>query len=118
VLFYLLITAPSSTPSNVSLEGEPTSRSIHLKWDKVENEGPGCIQVEGYTVRYNSTLEGYKDIIINGNEILKHQINGLTPNTDYSIAVAAYNFAGNGTFSSPIIVKTAYEGNQCSIIVT
>jgi len=95
----------------VSLVSEPNSTSIHLKWDEVQNEGPGCIEVEGYIVRYNST-QGPTDVQLYGNKTVDYVIGNLTALTNYRIAVAAFNFAGNSSFSSSIIVQTLHEEIQ------
>jgi len=96
----------------VSLVSEPNSTSIHLKWDEVQNEGPGCIEVEGYIVRYNSTEESTTDVQIYGNKTVDYVIGNLTALTNYRIAVATFNFAGNSSFSFPIIVQTSHEEIQ------
>ena len=94
--------APSGTPREVT-RVNTTSTEITVQWREVP-----CIDrngdIIGYTVRYytisgsNITLRNYSDTVTT--------LVDLTPFTNYSIEVAAFNVNGTGPFSTLVYLRT------------
>ena len=93
--------APTTYPIlAVSLIGPD---NVTLEWSQVpcaSQNGP----ITGYTITYNT-------MSINVSSTNTHTLTGLTPDTVYSISIAAYNDGGRGPSSPPLINRTE-QGNQ------
>ena len=103
-----LSTAPSAGPASVSA-GIVTANSITVQWEEVP-----CLhrngEITGYTVVARTSGEDDVFVNIDIDDGREATISGLTPSTQYSVAVAAVNSAGTGPFIG-IIVETAGEYN-------
>ena len=101
-----LSTAPSAGPASVTT-GTVTVSSITVQWEEVP-----CLhrngEITGYTVV--GTISGVvvKSVDVDDDDGREATISGLTPNTQYSVSVAAVNSAGTGPASS-IDVETPGE---------
>ncbi|XP_036610678.1 receptor-type tyrosine-protein phosphatase F isoform X4 [Trichosurus vulpecula] len=100
---------PSAPPRKVEVESV-NSTAVHVSWKlPVSSKQHG--QIRGYQVTYvrleNSEPRGQpviKDVMLA--EAQETTIGGLTPETTYSITVAAYTTKGDGARSKPKIVTT------------
>ena len=107
-LGYLLLSpAPSDGPASVTA-GTVTANSITVQWEEVP-----CLhrngEITGYTV-VATTGEMVKsvDVDVDDDDGRETTVSGLTPNTQYSVSVAAVNSAGTGPASS-IDIETPGE---------
>ena len=78
---------------------QPTE--VSLRWREVpciHQNGP----ITGYIVRYYITFGADSGVQQNTSVTTGVVIDGLTPNTEYSLQVAAVNINGTGPFSEPI----------------
>ena len=90
------------------------STAISVQWDGLTP----CKHVNGrikwYRVQYTSESSGVvqsKDEVGRSNEAGVTLLSGLTPNTNYTIRVAAVEVIGYvGVYSSPIIARTTELG--------
>ncbi|XP_074122277.1 receptor-type tyrosine-protein phosphatase F isoform X8 [Sminthopsis crassicaudata] len=100
---------PSAPPRKVEVESV-NSTAVHVSWKlPVSSKQHG--QIRGYQVTYvrleNNEPRGQpiiKDVMLA--EAQETTIGGLTPETTYSITVAAYTTKGDGARSKPKIVTT------------
>jgi len=91
-------TTPPSTPANVTASGV-TSTSVSLSWSpSTDNVG-----VAGYRVYRGGTLAGTTTTT-------SFTDTGLTPSTQYSYTVVAYDAAGNASSPSAAISATTSGG--------
>ncbi|XP_043856427.1 receptor-type tyrosine-protein phosphatase F isoform X18 [Dromiciops gliroides] len=100
---------PSAPPRKVEVESV-NSTAVHVSW-KLPVSGKQHGQIRGYQVTYvrleNNEPRGQpiiKDVMLA--EAQETTIGGLTPETTYSITVAAYTTKGDGARSKPKIVTT------------
>ena len=82
------------------------SNPIMISWTEVE-----CIEQNGpithYIIQFGTSCDDLQTENTADNS-MNYTINGLTPNTEYIIQVAAANMHGRGPFSEPAIkVSTA-----------
>ncbi|XP_056671276.1 receptor-type tyrosine-protein phosphatase F isoform X11 [Monodelphis domestica] len=100
---------PSAPPRKVEVESV-NSTAVHVSWKlPVSSKQHG--QIRGYQVTYvrleNNEPRGQpviKDVMLA--EAQETTIGGLTPETTYSVTVAAYTTKGDGARSKPKIVTT------------
>ncbi|XP_035294821.1 receptor-type tyrosine-protein phosphatase F isoform X6 [Cricetulus griseus] len=101
---------PSGPPRKVEVE-PLNSTAVHVSWKlPVPNKQHG--QIRGYQVTYVRLENGeprgqpiIQDVMLA--EAQETTISGLTPETTYSITVAAYTTKGDGARSKPKVVTTA-----------
>ncbi|XP_038616595.1 receptor-type tyrosine-protein phosphatase F isoform X10 [Tachyglossus aculeatus] len=114
---------PSAPPRKVEVESV-NSTSIRVSW-KVPLPNKQHGQIRGYQVTYvrleNNEPRGQpviKDVMLA--EAQETSISGLTPETTYSITVAAYTTKGDGARSKPKIITTtgAVPGRPTMMIST
>ena len=108
----LLSTVPSSTVISLSA-GTVTARSITVQWEEVP-----CLhrngEITGYTVVARTSGEDERVVNVNDGNARSATVSGLTPNTEYTVSVAAVNSAGTGPATS-IVVETKgimYHGSK------
>ena len=98
--------APSAGPASV-MAGTVTANSITVQWEEVP-----CLhrngEITGYTVVARTSGEVIKSVDVDVDGGREATVSGLTPNTQYSVSVAAVNSAGTGPASS-IDVETPGE---------
>ena len=90
--------APTGAPEGLT-HTLVDNTSITAMWDTVpcpHQRGP----ITGYKLFYSDGTDNVTVEIHGGNHRL-HNINGLTPSTTYTIAVAAVNNGGTGPYSDP-----------------
>ncbi|XP_074122275.1 receptor-type tyrosine-protein phosphatase F isoform X6 [Sminthopsis crassicaudata] len=114
---------PSAPPRKVEVESV-NSTAVHVSWKlPVSSKQHG--QIRGYQVTYvrleNNEPRGQpiiKDVMLA--EAQETTIGGLTPETTYSITVAAYTTKGDGARSKPKIVTTtgAVPGRPTMMVST
>ena len=64
--------------------------------------------IEGFYVSYkpyDSLQDFTKDPVI-GNNMREHMISGLSPDSEYSIKIQAFNAAGESDFSNSVVKRT------------
>ena len=86
---------------------------ITVVWDTVpcsHQNGP----ITGYKLVYNDTSGNNVSVDILGNNHRLYNIQGLTPSTRYTIAVAAVNDGGTGPYSDPPLMITAWTLSKFS----
>ncbi|XP_036035397.1 receptor-type tyrosine-protein phosphatase F isoform X19 [Onychomys torridus] len=101
---------PSGPPRKVEVE-PLNSTAVHVSWKlPVPNKQHG--QIRGYQVTYVRLENGeprgqpiIQDVMLA--EAQETTISGLTPETTYSVTVAAYTTKGDGARSKPKVVTTA-----------
>ena len=106
----LVYSVPSGAPQLLeAMYIQPTE--VSLRWREVP-----CIQqnglITGYVLRYYATCgadRGQQNmpVVITGDieKMGSTQIEGLTPNAEYALQVAAVNVNGTGPFSEPVILE-------------
>ena len=116
-----LITVPTEVPQNVTVTVE-SSRSVMLTWER-----PPLEEENGLLVCYrvivietqihymdNGTeitgMETYLNRIYNVSEGHTQLIDGLHPDYNYTVRIAAATEAGIGPFSDPVTVRTIMDG--------
>ena len=95
------------------------STVISVQWDGLKD----CRHVNGrikcYRVQYTSKSSGVQSKDVLGrwdNKGLETLLTGLTPNTTYTIRVAAVEVQGYvGLYSSPINISTIKLGMYCNV---
>ena len=102
--YVFLSTAPTGT---LSLSpGTVTTNSITVQWEEVP-----CLhrngEITGYTVVTRTS--GEDDRVVNDGNARSATVSGLTPNTQYTVLVAAVNSAGTGPATS-IDIETGGVG--------
>ena len=107
-------TAPSASPSNVSVS-EVISSSITVQWGPVD-----CIHrngdITGYSVQYKEVESGsIHNMTVSGSNTTEATITNLMPSTMYIFQVAAINDAGGGVYSDPLTASTN-DGTSVKII--
>ena len=97
ILYVQFADKPNEAPSNVIII-EKTSESLYVQWEEVLD-----IFSINYTVKWSGSDSSDTHIV---NE-LSYNVTGLTPNTVYTITVAAINTCcGEGPESDPIMNMT------------
>ncbi|KAM4631625.1 protein sidekick-1 [Discoglossus pictus] len=97
---------PSGPPKNIVASGR-TNQSIMIQWQPPSESDHNGI-LHGYILRYRlAGLPGeYQYINISNPEINNCLVKDLIIWTQYEIQVSAYNAAGQGAFSHPVIEYT------------
>uniref|UniRef100_G1RTM0 Receptor-type tyrosine-protein phosphatase F n=1 Tax=Nomascus leucogenys TaxID=61853 RepID=G1RTM0_NOMLE len=110
-----LLVVPSGPPRKVEVE-PLNSTAVHVYWKlPVPSKQHG--QIRGYQVTYVRLENGeprglpiIQDVMLA--EAQETTISGLTPETTYSVTVAAYTTKGDGARSKPKIVTTTGAGDR------
>ena len=106
---YIVLTAPTGAPHNVTFT--VTSTSVNINWLEVD-----CIERNGVIIDYTVLFQELGGAVIPG----EHEVNvmdrtftasGLTPHTNYIFRVAGVNSNGTGPYSSDIMIMTEEDGN-------
>lgn len=93
-----------AVPGNVTV-GEVTTNSIALSWDaSTDNDS-----VAGYDVSVNGT-------VVKSVQGTNATIDGLNPDTEYTLTVVAKDAAGNSTESSPATARTKPDDDPGEIV--
>ena len=116
ILIIILLTAPSSPPSNINVTTE-SSTSIRVSWSEVPS-----IHRNGMITQYGVMYEpletfGYETVTsvnITDNSTLEILLHNLQEYVQYNITVRAFTSVGEGPFSSVITVRTLEDG-ECYI---
>ena len=75
-----------------------------ISWDEVPCSGQNG-PITGYLLYYTNTT--FNDTVnITGGDNRQYNLTGLTPYTNYTVTVIAYNDAGTGPSSSEVIQQT------------
>ena len=110
---FYLSTEAAVAPSNVTA----ISKSILVEWEGLTQCRLVNGHIVGYRVQYGVQQSGglvlTKEVTGNWSSGGETDLTGLTPSTNYSIAVAAVNEEGTvGPYSDPVIVETESAGEQ------
>ena len=112
---FYLSTEAAVAPSNVTAISK-SSTAILVEWEGLTQCGLVNGLVVGYRVQYGVQSGGLvltKAVTGNWSSGGETDLTGLTPSTNYSIAVAAVNEEGTvGRYSDPVIVETESAGEQ------
>ena len=116
--FLLLISTVPEQPRK--LRGDaPSSTSIRLMWDPPETVGGTATEsIDRYELYYNDTAGDRSFKLTISPPINNILVEDLVPNTEYSFKVSAASSRGEGTSSSPILVRTLEAGNCSSWIAS
>jgi chitodextrinase len=103
-----LVTVVPATPSNLAAS-VVSSNQVNLSWtDNATNES-------GYKIQRKTGTGNFADIGSTGADIATFSDIGLTPNTNYTYRVYAYNSAGNSLQYSNEVMITTNNGSIVTI---
>lgn len=94
-------TEAPTAPSNLRVNGNPTSASVSLAW----NPSTDNVGVTGYKIYRDSSLAG----TVSG-ATSNYTVAGLSPNTAYTFTVHAIDAAGNESSASNSVSATTADG--------
>ena len=86
------------------------ARSITILWDEVPCSGQNG-PITGYLLYYSSTMFS-NTINITEKDKRQYSLTTLTPYTNYTVTVTAYNDGGTGPTSSEVIQLTEEAGKS------
>ena len=109
-----ILTAPSSSPSNVSTE-QVTSTSFTLSWMAPPTEDHNGV-IRHYIVRCTEQDHDRRLQRVTANSTTQRIVDSLHPFYNYSCTVAAVTVA-EGPYSSKIAVTTAQDGDHCFTMI-
>ena len=102
------VTAPNFNPSGLTLVStSPTS--ITITWT-VPSTSPDA---DGYVLYYASGSGPDMSVKIVGGSVSEHTIEGLTPDTTYTISIRAYQDILGPASETVIVMTNATEGTHC-----
>ena len=102
-----IFTAPTSSVSNITISSIQ-ARSMIVSWDEVPCSGQNGA-ITGYLLYYtNGTFSD--TIYITGGSYRQHILTTITPHTNYTVTVTAYNDGGIGPVSSGVTQQTKQAG--------
>ena len=108
-MFSHIFTAPTSSVSNITISSVE-ARSMTVSWDEVPCSGQNGL-ITGYLLYYTNTT--FSDTVnITGGDNRQYNLTTLTPYTNYTVTVTAYNDGGTGPASSEVIQQTGETGNS------
>ena len=112
--FSILSTAPTLSVSDITISSVE-ARSMSVSWNEVPcigQNGP----ITGYLLYYTNTI--FNDTVnITGGDNRQYILTGLTPYTNYTVTVRAYNDAAIGPTSNEIIQQTIRSGKYILIFL-
>ena len=105
IIIIISSTAPSASPTSI-VASDVISKSFTVQWGAVD-----CIHrngdIIGYSVRYGVRESGTTQTeSVSGPGTMDVTISELTPDTSYTVEVAAENANGIGEYSDPLTVDT------------
>ena len=105
IIIIISSTAPSASPTSIAAS-DVISKSFTVQWGAVD-----CIHrngdIIGYSVQYGVRESGTTQTeSVSGPGTMDVTISGLTPDTSYTVEVAAENANGIGEYSDPLTVDT------------
>ena len=105
IIIIISSTAPSASPTSIAAS-DVISKSFTFQWGAVD-----CIHrngdIIGYSVRYGVRESGSTQTeSVSGPGTIDITISGLTPDTSYTVEVAAENANGIGEYSDHLTVDT------------
>ena len=113
IIIYYTHTAPSSAPVGLTVTSQSSS-SLSLAWMAPPLERQNGL-ITGYSINVTNTDTGASMLLSStGNSIT---VGELSPYTSYLCSVAAQTSAGQGPYTSPIIVTTDEDGKNEVLIV-
>ena len=102
-------TAPTSSVSNITISSVE-ARSMTVSWDEVPCSGQNGL-ITGYLIYYTNTT--FSDIVnITGGDNRQYNLTTLTPYTNYTVTITAYNDGRSGPGSSEVIKQTREAGKS------
>ena len=109
---FTLSAVPTSSVSNITISSVE-ARSMTVSWDEVPCSGQNGL-ISGYLLYYTNTTFS-ETVNITGGDNRQYNLTTLTPYTNYTVTVIAYNDGGTGPTSNEISQKTV-EAGKCIII--
>ena len=104
-----LSTAPTSSVSNIIISSVE-ARSMTVSWNEVPCSGQNG-PITGYLLYYTNTT--FSDTVnITGGDNRQYNLTTLTPYTNYTVTVIAYNDVGTGPANSEVIQETGEAGKS------
>ena len=114
IIVLTLSTAPTSSVSNIIISSVE-ARSMTISWDEVPCSGQNG-PITGYLLYYTNTT--FNDTVnITGGDNRQYTLTTLTPYTNYTVTVRAYNDARTGPASSEVIQQTGEAGKSIITLV-
>ena len=108
-MFSHISIAPTSSVGNITISSVK-ARSMTVSWNEVPcfgQNGP----ITGYFLYYSNTT--FSDTVnITGGDNRQYNLTTLTPYTNYTVTVIAYNDIGTGPLSSVVIQRTEEAGKS------
>ena len=103
----MLSTAPNAPVSSITISSV-NARSMTVSWDGVPCSGQNG-PITGYMLYYTNTT--FSDTVnITGGNSRRYNLTMLTPYTNYTVTVTAYNDGGTGPVSSEVIQQMKQAG--------
>ena len=108
-MFSYISIAPTSSVSNITIS-LVEARSMTVSWDEVPCSGQNG-PITGYLLYYTNTT--FNDTVnITGVDNRQYNLITLTPYTNYTVTVIAYNDDGTGPPISEVIQQTGEAGKS------
>ena len=109
-----IFTAPTSSVSNITISSIQ-ARSMIVSWDEVPCSGQNGL-ITGYLLYYaNGTFND--TIYITGGSYRQHTLTTITPHTNYTVTITAYNDGGIGPVSSRVTQQTKQAGKLVTALI-
>ena len=99
-MFSYVSIAPTSSVNNITLSSVE-ARSMSVSWNEVPCSGQNG-PITGYLLYYTNTT--FRDTVnITGGDNRQYNLTTLTPYTNYTVIVIAYNNGGTGPASNEVM---------------
>ena len=106
--------APTLSVNNITISSVE-ARSMTVSWDKVPCSGQNG-PIIGYLLYYTNTAFS-ETVNITGGDNRQYNLTRLTPYTNYTVTVIAYNDGGAGPTSNEVIQETGEASKSILIYV-
>ena len=108
-MFSHISIAPTLSVSDITISSVKAT-SMTISWDEVPCSGQNG-HITGYLLYFTNTA--FSDTVnITGRNNRQYNLTTLTPYTNYTVTVIAYNDGGTGQASSEVIQQTGEAGQS------